>query len=187
MRIVSGMLKGRRFSPPASFRARPTTDMAKENLFNILTNIIDFESTSVLDLFSGTGSLSYEFASRGCPSVTSVEKNFHHFSFIRKCIEELKLTKIIKPLKADVFSYLEKVKPHSFDLIFADPPFELKALDKIPDIILTSKALKTDGLLILEHGPNHDFSNNSYYWQSRHYGKVCFTFFKLSEDQREEE
>ncbi len=182
MRIISGALKGRRFSPQASFKARPTTDMAKENLFNILNNFIDFESTVVLDLFSGTGSISYEFASRGCPSVTLVEKDFHHYSFIKKCIEELKLTAIIKPIKTDVFSYLPKVKEQSIDLVFADPPFELAIIKEIPDIILKSKVLKPGGFLILEHGPNYDFSNYPAYNQARHYGKVCFTFFEAPKD-----
>jgi 16S rRNA (guanine966-N2)-methyltransferase len=182
MRIVSGSLKGRRFSPPPSFRARPTTDMAKENLFNVLNNTLDFESTVVLDLFSGTGSISYEFASRGCPSVTSVEKDFHHYSFIRKCIEELELSKSVKPLKADVFTYLSRLKGETFDLIFADPPFELSNLEEIPDIIFARNVLKPDGLLILEHGPSHDFSHHPAFTQTRHYGKVCFTFFNaLSE------
>lgn len=177
MRIVSGKLKGRRFSPPASFRARPTTDMAKENLFNILGNLVDFEELQVLDLFAGTGSLSYEFASRGCPSVTSVEKDFHHYAFIKKCAQELELSQIIKPLKADVFTFLKKATPHSYDLIFADPPFDLASLDSIPDQVLQSKLLRSEGLFILEHGPGHDFSNHPAFNQIRNYGKVRFTFF----------
>lgn len=177
MRIVSGSLKGRRFAPPPSFRARPTTDMAKENLFNILNNIIDFESTMVLDLFAGTGSISYEFASRGCPAVTAVENDFHHYNFIRKCIENFELSNIIKPVKGDVFSYIAKLKVETYDLVFADPPYELSKIEEIPDIILEKQILKPGGILILEHGPGHEFSKHNLYNQTRHYGKVCFTFF----------
>lgn len=185
MRIVSGALKGRRFSPPPSFRARPTTDMAKENLFNVLNNSIDFESTTVLDLFAGTGSISYEFASRGCPSVTSVEKDFHHYNFIKKCIEELNLSKFVKPIKADVFTYLNRLKNETFDLIFADPPFELSNLEEIPDLVLKLNIINPEGLLILEHGPTHNFSTHPAFSQTRHYGKVCFTFFmaQLKEEE----
>lgn len=178
MRIVSGVLKGRLFNPPTNFKARPTTDIAKESLFNILNNFIDYESTNVLDLFSGTGSISYEFASRGCPSVISVEKNFHHFKFIKKCIDDFKLDNIIKPLNTDVFIYLTKVTGQTFDLIYADPPFDLTSLDKIPDIVMESNILKNDGLFILEHGANNNFENHKNFSQMRKYGKVCFTFFK---------
>ena len=177
MRIVSGKLKGRRFSPPASFRARPTTDTAKENLFNILSNMVDFEDLEVLDLFSGTGSLSYEFASRGCASVTSVEKDFHHYTFIKKCIQELGLSQIIKPVKADVFTFLKKAPAHGYNLIFADPPFDLVSLENIPNNVLESKLLRPGGLFILEHGPGHDFSNHPAFNQTRNYGKVRFSFF----------
>lgn len=178
MRIVSGVLKGRLFHPPSNFKARPTTDIAKESLFNILNSFIDYESTTVLDLFSGTGSISYEFASRGCPSVISVEKNFHHFKFIKKCVEDFKLDNIIKPLNTDVFIYLTKVREQTFDLIYADPPFDLNSLDKIPDIVMESNILKNDGLFILEHGANNNFENHKNFSQMRKYGKVCFTFFK---------
>ena len=178
MRIVGGDLKGRRFSPPASFRARPTTDMAKENLFNILSNFIDFEETSVLDLFSGTGSISYEFASRGCEKVVSIEKDFHHYKFICKCIDELELSKIVTPHRQDVFAYLKQNKEPAFDLIFADPPFELRNLQDIPQLVRESNLLQPSGYFILEHGPNYDFSKESDFSQTRHYGKVCFSFFE---------
>ena len=179
MRIIGGMLKGRRFSPPANFRLRPTTDMAKENLFNVLSNFIDFEDITALDLFSGTGSISYELASRGCKNITSVENNFYHYKFILKCIEELKLQNVIKPLKQNVFLYIKKTELLRFDLIFADPPFEFPNLDEIPDIILNSNLLKENGYFILEHGPGHDFSKTSNFLQIRHYGKVCFSIFRV--------
>ncbi len=177
MRIVSGKLKGRRFAPPTSFRSRPTTDMAKENLFNILNNFIDFEDCDVLDLFSGTGGISYEFASRGCKSVTLVEKDYHHYMFIKKCVAGFNLSNIVNPIKSDVFLYINYLNKQSFDLIFADPPFDLKNLEQIPDIVLNCNILKPNGILILEHGPEYDFSEHKAYSQTRNYGKVCFSFF----------
>jgi len=179
MRIVGGIYKGRRFSPPGNFRARPTTDIAKESLFNVLSNFIDFEEITAADLFSGTGSISYELASRGCKSIVSVEKDYYHYKFILKCIEDLKLQQIIKPIKQDVFTFIKGEQFMNFDLIFADPPFDLPNLNEIPDIILKSNLLKKDGILILEHGNEHDYSNMSNFWQVRHYGKICFTFFNL--------
>lgn len=177
MRIVSGKLKGRRFSPPKSFRARPTTDTARESLFNILANTIDFDEINVLDLFSGTGAISYEFASRGCPKVTSVEKDFHHLKFIQKCIQELDLDGVIHPVKADVFSFINHAVKADYDLIFADPPFELNDFEKAVPAVLNSGILKPGGLFILEHGPQRDYSSLEQFDQLRKYGKVCFSFF----------
>ncbi|MDR2926995.1 MAG: RsmD family RNA methyltransferase [Cytophagaceae bacterium] len=179
MRIIGGSLKGRRFTPPASFRARPTTDMAKENMFNILTNFIDFEDTKVLDLFAGTGSISYEFASRGCPLVVPVEKDFHHHRFICKCIDELKLSHIVRPVNRDVFKHLAICDDKQlYNLIFADPPFQLKNLRELPIIIRESDLLTKGGYLILEHGTEYNFSQEPDFWQMRNYGKVCFSFFE---------
>jgi 16S rRNA (guanine966-N2)-methyltransferase len=177
MRIVSGSLKGRRFSPPKSFRARPTTDTARESLFNILGHTLDFEDMAVLDLFSGTGAISYEFASRGCLLVTSVEKDFHHFKFIQKCVEELELTEIIKPVKADVFTFLKSDLNAHYDIVFADPPFELRGFEEVVEAVMSSNVLKEEGLFILEHGPQRDFTKHSHFTQVRKYGKVCFSFF----------
>ncbi len=180
MRIVSGTLKGRRFSPPASFNARPTTDQARESLFNVLNNLIDFETQKVLDLFSGTGAISYEFASRGCPQVVSVEQNFRHYSFIKSCVEDFKLTAQIKPVRADTFKYLKQA-PQRYTLIFADPPFDHPHLETLPDLVLSPTLLSADGLFILEHGPNRNFEDHPQFWQIRKYGKVNFSFFRLSE------
>jgi len=179
MRIVGGIHKGRRFSPPGNFRARPTTDIAKESLFNVLSNYIDFEDITAADLFSGTGSISYELASRGCKNIVSVEKDYYHHKFILKCIEELKLQQIIKPIIQDVFSYIKNPEFSGFDLIFADPPFNLHNLNEIPHLIMESNLLNSDGIFILEHGNEYDYSSMPYFWQVRHYGKICFTFFKL--------
>lgn len=177
MRIVSGELKGRKLSPPASFRARPTTDRARESLFNILNNLIDFKSQIVLDLFSGTGAISLEFASRGCQSITAVEKNYAHFSFIKKTVSSWGLNKQIQVIKADVFKVLNKMEGN-YTLIFADPPFALSTIPDLPQMVFNSQLLLENGLFILEHGPEYNFEDSPHFWQNRRYGKVNFTFFR---------
>lgn len=177
MRIVSGYLKGRRFSPPPSFKARPTTDFAKENLFNVLNNHIDFEDLKVLDLFGGTGSISYEFASRGASEITCVEMNANHFGFIIKCIRELQLEKVIQPVRADVFKFCTK-SSESYDLIFADPPYDLKNADQLPDLIMAGNLLRPEGWFILEHSDKTSYAQHPAFREVRDYGKVNFTVFQ---------
>ena len=138
MRIISGKYKGRRFDPPKSFKARPTTDFAKENIFNVLNNSIDWEETTALDLFGGTGSISFELVSRGCPRVVCVEKNFAHASFIEKTKAELQIQSELMLSKMDVFSYLVHCK-EQFDFIFADPPYQLPNITELPDAIFKQK------------------------------------------------
>jgi 16S rRNA (guanine(966)-N(2))-methyltransferase RsmD len=176
MRIISGTLKGRRFSPPKSFSARPTTDIARESLFNVLNNRVDFEELSVLDLFGGTGSISYEFASRGCEEITTVEFNFKHFSFIKSMIKEFQLDKAISVLKADVFKFLKKCS-FKYDLVFADPPFDLKEFETIPDRFFENCLLKEDGVFILEHSDKMSFEAHPHFSEVKKYGKVHFSFF----------
>ncbi len=177
MRIVSGSLKGRRFSPPKSFKARPTTDFAKENLFNILNNTIDFGSVKVLDLFGGTGSISFEFASRGADDVTCVEFNYNHFKFIKKIAEELELTSEVRVIKGDAFKYVEKTH-EKYDIVFADPPYDLEEAQKLPDLVLKNEILEKDGLLIFEHSGSVSFNDHPNFVENRENGKVIFTFFK---------
>lgn len=176
MRIIGGDLKGRRFSPPTGLKARPTTDYAKESLFNILNNRIDFEQTKVLDLFAGTGSISLEFVSRGCRNVTCVEMMGLHYNFIQKCVQELQLTSYISPVKGDVFRFLSKCTD-SFDLIFSDAPYNLKNGDSLPDLIFAASLLRPDGLYIMEHSDKKDFSFHPRFKEVRKYGKVNFSFF----------
>ncbi|MCU4156895.1 RsmD family RNA methyltransferase [Carboxylicivirga sp. A043] len=176
MRIISGLLKGRRFSPPKSFSARPTTDIARESLFNVLNNRVDFEDLSVLDLFGGTGSISYEFASRGCEAITTVELNYKHFSFIKSMIKEFQLDNSISVIKADVFKYLKKCS-FKYDLVFADPPFDLKDFETIPDRFFENNLLKEDGVFILEHSDKKSFDNHPRFSEVKKYGKVHFSFF----------
>lgn len=176
MRIVSGELKGRRFSPPESFSARPTTDFAKENIFNVLNNIVDFEEIKVLDLFSGTGSISYEFASRGCRSVTSVEMNFKHQRFIAQTIRDLGIADRVRSLKGDAFRFVANTK-EKYDLIFADPPFDLETAAQLPDLINEHGLLNPGGMFILEHSGAGKYNAHPLFQQTRNYGKVNFTFF----------
>ncbi|MDG5800126.1 16S rRNA (guanine(966)-N(2))-methyltransferase RsmD [Marinilabiliaceae bacterium ANBcel2] len=179
MRIISGFLKGRRFNPPKNFKARPTTDTARESLFNILNNTIEYDQIKVLDLFSGTGAVTYEFVSRGVKEITSVEKNYNHYKFIKKTIEQLKIDNYVKTVKLDVFKFLKNESTEKFDLIFADPPFEMENFELLPDSIFLSNLLNPDALVIIEHGPDKDFSNNNNFKDRREYGKVNFSFFSL--------
>ena len=184
MRVISGKYKRRTFEVPRTFKARPTTDFAKENLFNVLTNLIEFEEcANVLDLFAGTGSISLEFVSRGCGRVISVEREPSHHTHIYKIKEQLKEKDWI-PLRADVFRYIEKCHD-TFDLIFADPPYALTRLGELPDLILNKGMLTTNGILILEHGKDHNFSNHPCFVQERIYGSVHFSFFETSQQGRE--
>lgn len=177
MRVISGDMRGRRFSPPDNFSARPTTDFAKENLFNVLANIVDFEKLKVLDLFSGTGSITYEFASRGCQDITSVEMNYKHQKFIAQTIREFGITQQARSIKADAFKFAEATT-EKFDLIFADPPFDLDEAAKLPDIVIGRKLLKDGGIFILEHSGAGKYNTHPNFKQTRSYGKVNFTFFE---------
>ena len=185
MRVISGKYKRRTFEVPRSFKARPTTDFAKENLFNVLTNLIDFEDcTNVLDLFAGTGSISLEFISRGCQRVISVEREPAHHSHIYKIKEQLKEAAWL-PLRTDVFRYIEKCH-ESFDLIFADPPYALTRLAELPDLILNKGMVAPEGMLILEHGKDHSFAEHPCFVQERIYGSVHFSFFEPQSKADEE-
>lgn len=176
MRIVSGKFKGRRFSPPTHITARPTTDFAKEALFNVLNNYIDFEECVVLDLFAGTGSISYEFASRGVRRVVSVEMSDKHLDFIHKIRQELGLAKIVYPIKMNVFRYIQQGK-EKFDVVFADPPYEMKELPQLPELVMSSNLLNDNGIFILEHSAKQDFSQEPNFMEHRQYGNVNFSLF----------
>lgn len=180
MRVISGKYKGKRFDVPHTFSARPTTDFAKEGLFNILQNVyVDFSSgPSALDLFSGTGSISLELLSRGCGRVVSVEKDFRHFQFLKKVNGELG-DRNWQVLHADVFRFL-KGQGGAYDLIFADPPYQLDNLADIPEYIFGQDRplLTGGGLFILEHGKTNDFSAHPHFIERRNYGSVNFSFFR---------
>ena len=175
MRIISGIYRGRHIHPPRNFKARPTTDFAKESLFNILIHQFDLEDLEVLDLFSGTGSITYEFASRGVRSLTAIEKDPAHFRFIQKTIRELDFDGVT-PVCEDALRFLKK--PYqSFDIIFADPPFDHIRLDQIPDMIFSTEILSKDGWFILEHPAKHSFTAHPHFLQHRRYGGVNFSIF----------
>ena len=179
MRIVSGTYKGRRISPPKKLPVRPTTDMAKEALFNILNNTYYFDDISVLDLFSGTGSISYEFASRGVTQITSVDQDFGCIKFINKTAEDFEMP--IQTIKSNVYKFLEKAKQKS-TVIFADPPyaFTLEQFSKIPELIFNNNLLENDGTLIIEHSKHTDLSNLENYSYSKNYGGNMFSFFNYN-------
>lgn len=177
MRVISGIYKRRRFDVPRTFKARPTTDFAKENLFNVLNNYIDFEEGIIaLDLFSGTGSISIELVSRGCDRVVSIEKDSAHYAFICKIMKEVQTDRCI-PVRGDVFKFISSCH-EKFDFIFADPPYALKELGSLPDLVFQHELLKEDGLFVLEHGKDHNFENHPHFIERRVYGSVNFSFFK---------
>ena len=159
MRIITGKYKGRHFDIPRTFKARPTTDFAKENIFNVLVQYVDFDGAEALDLFSGTGSISLELVSRGCSRVVSVELDRDHHRFIQDCMKKLTansqepIANII-PIRGDVFRFLKSCK-QQFDFIFADPPYALKELATLPDLVFERQLLKEEALFVLEHGKDY--------------------------------
>lgn len=174
MRIIGGELKGKSILPPMGYKARPTTDFAKEGLFNTLINQYDFESLSVLDLFSGTGSISYEFASRGCRDIVAIEMNPANAAFIKKTAASLKIK--MQVVHHNVFDFFE-ICTKQFDLVFADPPYAIEGLDTIPDRVFSHNILKEDGMLILEHPGTYSFESHPCFLKERKYGNVHFSYF----------
>lgn len=180
MRIISGQFKGRRITAPKKLPVRPTTDMAKEALFNILNNDYYFDEISVLDLFSGTGSISYEFASRGTTQITAVDEDFGCIKFINKTADEFEMT--IQTIKSDVFKFLEACKLKA-TIIFADPPyaFSMEQFSRIPELIFKNDILEEGGMLIVEHSKQTDLSELPFYSYSKNYGGNVFSFFEVTE------
>ena len=176
MRIITGIYKGRHFEIPRTFKARPTTDFAKENIFNVLNGYVDLDGATALDLFSGTGSISLELLSRGCASVISVEADRDHHAFIKQCLAKLATDKCI-PLRGDVFRFIKSCR-QQFDFIFADPPYSLERLAEIPDLVLSSGLLADGGVFVFEHGAKNDFSHAERFLEHRAYGSVNFSIFK---------
>jgi 16S rRNA (guanine(966)-N(2))-methyltransferase RsmD len=176
MRIISGKYRGKQIRPPRNIKAKPTTDFAKESLFNILLNYYDPEEVEVLDLFAGTGSITYEFASRDAISVTSVELDPDHCHFIRRTCKELNLDRV-HVIRGDVFRYLNK-PTQSFDIVFADPPYSHPLLDSLPDMVIGSGILADGGQFILEHPGSISFSAHPRLHRHRKYGGVNFSFFR---------
>ncbi len=176
MRIIGGSLKGLRLNPPKNLPVRPTTDLAKEALFNILLNQIEFEDIKVLDLFSGTGNISLEFASRGASLVMSIDRSIQCIHYLKDTARQHKLEQI-KTFKADVFKYLQ-LETDQYDLIFADPPYDLNQIPEIPKIIFDKNLLTPGGLLIVEHQSLQNLSNHPAFVEQRKYGHSSFSFFR---------
>ena len=177
MRVITGKYKGRHFDVPRTFKARPTTDFAKENLFNVLMGYIDFEGASALDLFAGTGSITLELLSRGCSRVVSVEKDPLHYRFITSFLEKLGDEAAV-PVKGDVFKFLASIH-EQFDFIFADPPYTLPNTADLPDLVLERDLLSPEGVFVLEHGKANNFKDHPYLIDHRSYGSVNFSFFQV--------
>ena len=176
MRIISGTFKGRRIAPPKNITARPTTDFAKESLFNLLTNRMDFEDVDMLDLFAGTGGIGIQFISRGAREVTAVEMAHTQQNFIISCCKQLGIRNL-HLIRGDVFKFV-KACHVQYDFIYADPPYDLPQLATLPDLIFEQEILKEEGYFVLEHSKNNDFSTHHRFLEMRNYGSVHFSFFK---------
>jgi len=178
MRIIRGNWKSRRINPPANLPVRPTTDLAKEALFNVLENTLDLDDLDVLDLFAGTGNISFEFASRGARQITAVEQNFRCAEFIRKTAHDLNMPQLTC-IRSDVFRFLKTAKKQ-YHLIFADPPYDLPQLQTLPELIFQHNLLCADGLFVLEHSKTYDFSAHERFVRCKKYGKTAFSFFSTN-------
>lgn len=177
MRIIRGKYGRRRFDVPSNITARPTTDFARENLFNVLENLIDFDGLTALDLFAGTGAISFELLSRGCASVTAVEKASTQYAFMKKVEAQLKCDNL-NLLRGDALRYIESSLAQ-FDIVFADPPYDLKGFAEIPEKILNSSLLAPGAIFIIEHSRNHNFSHLPHFSSQRTYGSVNFSIFTI--------
>jgi len=176
MRIVGGEFGGRRFNPPARIPARPTTELAKEALFNMLANSIDLDGIRALDLFGGTGSISYELASHGAAHITVVERAPISIDFIKKTAEALHIQDRLQIIRGDVFKYLKQCTD-KFDLIFADPPYALANMDEVPQLVFGQQLLQPGGLFIMEHTTGNDYRQHPHFQRMKNYGMTIFTFF----------
>ena len=180
MRIISGQHGGRKISPPSKMPfTRPTTDIAKEGLFNILQNQVDFEDISILDLFGGTGAITYELKSRGAGKSVIVEKDPQMVAFIKNSVEKLGFNGV-QVLRMEVFDFLKSCQ-EKFDFIFAGPPYALATIDEIPKIIINRELLNPDGLFVLEHTPRNRYENYQGFVKQRNYGTTIFSFFEMAE------
>ncbi len=184
MRIISGKYKSKRLTAPKKLPVRPTTDFAKEALFNLLNNRYYLDEINAIDLFSGTGNISYELASRGCKDITAVDSHPACVQFIAKTSDELEMN--IKTIRSDVFKFLERTRSHA-DLIFADPPYDMPAEDmlKIADLTFESNLLNPEGTLVIEHSKHTDLSGHPNFADSRRYGGSVFSFFEYPEEEEE--
>lgn len=178
MRIIRGKYGRRRFDVPHNISARPTTDFARENIFNVIENLMDLEGKTALDLFAGTGAVSYELLSRGCSEVTAVEKASTQLSFIKK-VKTLLDDENLRIVRGDVFKFISSCK-QQFDFIFADPPYDLERFAEVPQLVLDSKMVKPGTLFVLEHSGSYDFTSIPHFLEHRAYGSVNFSLFLIN-------
>lgn len=186
MRIISGKFKGRRIIAPKNLPVRPTTDLSKESLFNILNHQFTFRELRVLDLFSGTGNISYEFASRGAEPIVSVDTDYGCVNFIKKTAQQFEMD--ITPIKSDVYKFLERTKT-KYDIIFADPPYDFTQdqFEKIVKMVFEHELLEDDGMLIIEHSPHTKMDDLEHFSSNRKYGSSIFSFFEYEQGESDEE
>ena len=177
MRIVGGTFGRRHFKPPAKIPARPTTELAKEGLFNILINMRDIEGMKTCDLFGGTGSISYELASRGATDLTLIERDRITIQFIKKTVKELGIADKFRIIQGDVFSFINQ-STEQYDFIFAGPPYALETIDKIPDLVFEKNMLAEEGIFVLEHTPRNDYREHPHFLKMKNYGTTVFSFFE---------
>lgn len=178
MRIIRGEFGRRRFDVPANISARPTTDFARENIFNVIDNLIDIEGITALDLFAGTGAITFELISRGAASVTAVEKAATQYNFIAQVARKLDCTDRLRLVRGDVFKFLQTTRPDSYDFVFADPPYDLDRFAEVPQRVIDSHIVKPGGFFIIEHSRNHSFENLPGFIDHRTYGSVNFSIFE---------
>ena len=176
MRIIGGEFRGRRFTPPAKTPARPTTDIAKEGLFNTLNNMIDFEGIKTCDIFGGTGSISYELASRGAADLTLIELDRGNINFIKRTVSELGVADRFNIIKGEVFRFM-KQSTQQYDFIFAGPPYALQNIDEIPELLFEKEMLAADGIFVLEHTPRNDYQDHPRFLKMKNYGTTVFSYF----------
>lgn len=186
MRIISGKFKGRRIIAPKNLPVRPTTDLSKESLFNILNHQFTFRELRVLDLFSGTGNISYEFASRGAEPIVSVDTDYGCVNFIKKTAQQFEMD--ITPIKSDVYKFLERTKT-KYDIIFADPPYDFTQdqFEKIVKMVFEHELLEDDGMLIIEHSPHTKMDDLEHFSSNRKYGSSIFSFFEFEQEESDDE
>lgn len=180
MRIIRGKYGRRRFDVPTNITARPTTDFARENIFNVMENLVDFEECTALDLFAGTGAISLEMLSRGVRSVTAIEKAATQYNFIRRVLDTLG-DRNMRVVRGDALRYIQTA-PAQYDIVFADPPYDLPGFADIPGAVLASGLLRPGSLFIIEHSAKHDFSTLPHFSEHRRYGSVNFSIFRIPDD-----
>ena len=176
MRIITGIYKGRRFDIPRTFKARPTTDFAKESIFNVVNGYINLDGCTAVDLFSGTGSIALEMLSRGCAEVISVEADKDHYAFIRQCLKKIGATNCMA-IRGDALKFIKSCH-RQFDFIFADPPYSMPEIEQIPQMIIDKNMIADGGLFVFEHGKGNDFSAMPRFVEHRAYGSVNFSLFQ---------